>query len=117
MTMFRNLIFDPSPRPQGAGTKKIVQVHVPFMWVTHTPNLVEFRKKKNDPQPPKVPPSPTPGHDNAFVYLQLSYFFVLKYINCFNWFKQVSTIYDLEHILKNTTLSLWKLSVYSLKIV
>ena len=64
MTMFRKLIFDPSPWPQGAGTKKIVPVHVPFMGVTHTSNLVEFRKKHFfDPQPPTVPPSPTPGHD------------------------------------------------------
>ena len=56
-----NLIFDPSPRPQGAGTQKIVPVHVPFMWVTHTQNLAEFRKKKffftpNPPQYPQVPP-------------------------------------------------------------
>ena len=62
MTMIRNLIFDPSPRPQGTGTPKNVLVHVPFMWVTHTPNLVEFRKKLT-PQPPTVSPSPTPGHD------------------------------------------------------
>ena len=31
ITMFRNLIFDPSPRPQGAGTQNMVSVHVPFM--------------------------------------------------------------------------------------
>ena len=34
------------------------------MWVTHTPNLVEFQKTIFFyPQPPTVPPSPTPGHD------------------------------------------------------
>ena len=64
ITMFRKLNFDPSPRPQGEGTKKIVPVHVPFMQVTHTPNLVEFGEKNFlTPNPPTVPPSPTPGHD------------------------------------------------------
>ena len=61
MTMFRKLNF--WPLPKAPGTQKIVLVHVPFIWVTHTPNLVEFRKKKNWPPTPTVPPSPTPGHD------------------------------------------------------
>ena len=29
--------------PQGAGPKKFFTLRAPFMWVTHTPNLVEFR--------------------------------------------------------------------------
>ena len=55
--------FGPSPRPQGAGTKKMVLLHVAFMQVTHTPNLVEFREKKLfwPPNPPTVLPSPTCG--------------------------------------------------------
>ena len=36
-------LFCPSPGPQGAGTQKIVPLHVPFMQVTHTPTLVKFR--------------------------------------------------------------------------
>ena len=40
------MIFDILAPPQGAGTKKMVPLHMPFIWVTHTPNLVEFRKKK-----------------------------------------------------------------------
>ena len=56
---FRKLNVDPSPRPQGVGTQKIVPVHVPFMYVTHTQNLVEFWKNKITPKPPRyrqVPP-------------------------------------------------------------
>ena len=35
-------IFDLLAPPQGAGQKK-VPLHTPFIWVTHTPNLVGFR--------------------------------------------------------------------------
>ena len=56
------IFFDPSPRPQGAGTQTIVPVHVPFVWVTHTLNLVGFHKKIDTPTP-TVPLSPTPGYD------------------------------------------------------
>ena len=35
--------FDPSPGSQGAGPTKSLTSHDPFMSVTHTPNLVEFR--------------------------------------------------------------------------
>ena len=40
------MIFDLFAPPQGPRRRdqKIVPLHVPFMWVTHTPNLVEFRK-------------------------------------------------------------------------
>ena len=41
--------FGPSQGPQGVGNKTIVPLHVPFMWVTHTPNLVEFRREKMTP--------------------------------------------------------------------
>ena len=30
--------------PQGTGTKIIVPLNMPLMWVTHTPNLVDFQK-------------------------------------------------------------------------
>ena len=65
----RNLtVIDPLTLPKapgGGGTQKIVPVHVPFMWVTHTQNLVEFRKKKKKKLPPTPhgTPSPTPGLD------------------------------------------------------
>ena len=36
----------PPKGPRGVVTQIIVPVHVPFMLVTHTPNLFEFRKKK-----------------------------------------------------------------------
>ena len=50
----------------GGGDQKIVPVHVPFMWVTHTPNLVEFRKKKNlTPNPPRYPQVPPLGMTQA----------------------------------------------------
>ena len=50
--------FGPSLGPQGAETKK----NVPFMGGTHTPNLVEFRKKLIvGAQTRLCPPSPTPG--------------------------------------------------------
>ena len=56
------MIFDLLAPPQGAGTKKFVPLHVPFMWVTHTPNSVEFVKKIFfNPQPHLYPSSPTPG--------------------------------------------------------
>ena len=34
--------FGPSKRPHGAGTKRIVLFHLPFMWVTHTPIWLNF---------------------------------------------------------------------------
>ena len=70
----RNLtVIDPLTLPKapgggggGGGTQKIVLVHVPFMWVTHTQNLVEFRKKKIFyPQPPTVPQVPPLGLTQA----------------------------------------------------
>ena len=66
----RNLtVIDPLTLPKapgGGGTQKIVPVHVPFMWVTHTQNLVEFRKKKFFyPQPPTVPQVPPLGLTQA----------------------------------------------------
>ena len=42
---WNEMIFDlltPPQGPRGAGPKKL-PLHAPFMWVTHTPNLVEFR--------------------------------------------------------------------------
>ena len=33
----------PLPRAQGGGSNKNVPLHAPFMWATHTPNLVGFR--------------------------------------------------------------------------
>ena len=36
------MIFDPSPGPQGPGSKKL-PLRAPFMTLTHTPNFVEFR--------------------------------------------------------------------------
>ena len=36
------LTFWPLPRATGAGPK-LLPSHAPFMWVIHTPNLVEFR--------------------------------------------------------------------------
>ena len=59
----RNLtVIDPLTLPKapggGGGTQKVVPVHVPFMWVTHTQNLVEFRKNKFfTPNPPRYPKS------------------------------------------------------------
>ena len=35
------LTFDLSPGSQGAGQK--MPLRAPFMWVSHTPNLVEYR--------------------------------------------------------------------------
>ena len=37
------LTFWPLPRAPGGGAKKSLTLHAPFMSVTHTPNLVEFR--------------------------------------------------------------------------
>ena len=37
------LTFWPLPRAPGGGAKKKLTLHAPFMSVTHTPNLVEFR--------------------------------------------------------------------------
>ena len=53
-------LFCPSPGPQGAGTQKVVPLHVPFMQVTHTPTMFEFRFFLT-PQTSTVPPSSTPG--------------------------------------------------------
>ena len=55
-------IFCPSPGPQGAGTQIIVPLHVPFMQVTHTPTLVEFRFFL-PLQPQRYPQVPPLGHD------------------------------------------------------
>ena len=37
------LTFWPFPRAPGGGAKKSLTLHAPFLSVTHTPNLVEFR--------------------------------------------------------------------------
>ena len=43
--------FGPSPGPMGEGNQKMVPLHMPYLIVTHTPNLVELQKKKFfDPQ-------------------------------------------------------------------
>ena len=54
------LPFGPSPGPQGAWTQKMVLLHMPFMQVTHTPNLVEFRKKKKKKKIDRATPHGTP---------------------------------------------------------
>ena len=46
----------PTQGPRGRGHKIIMLVHVPFMLITHTSNLVEFRKKKHFLTPPPPPP-------------------------------------------------------------
>ena len=38
------LTFWPRPRAQGGWAKKNLPLHAPFMWVTQSPNLVEFRQ-------------------------------------------------------------------------
>ena len=58
MTMFRKLNFWPLPKATGGGDPKTVPVLVPFMWVTNTPNLFEFRKKFFWPPPPPPPGYP-----------------------------------------------------------
>ena len=66
MTMFRKLNFWPLPKAPGGGGQKIVPVHVPFMWVTHTPNLVEFREIFFwPPHPPRCPQVPPQGMTQA----------------------------------------------------
>ena len=66
MTMFRKLNFWPLPKAPGAGDPKYVLVHVQFMSVTNTPNLVEFRKKNLfGPQPPRYPQVPPLGMTQA----------------------------------------------------
>ena len=62
------MIFDLLAPPQGPrrrGPKKLCRLHVPFMLATHTPNLVEFGKKKNldPPNPPRYPQVQPLGHD------------------------------------------------------
>ena len=49
----------PLPKaPGGGGPQKIVLLHVPFMYVSHTPTLVEFQKKKKlAPNPHSTPKS------------------------------------------------------------
>ena len=37
------LTFWPLPRAPGGRAKNFFTLRAPFMWVTHTPNLVEFR--------------------------------------------------------------------------
>ena len=50
----------PPQGPRGRGPKNNVPVDVPFMWVTHTPHWLNFRKKKfwtpNPPWSPQIPP-------------------------------------------------------------
>ena len=70
MTMFTKLNFDPSPRLQGLGTKKIVSVYVQcaiHVKKTHTPNLVDFGFFFLDqpPPPPRYPKVPPLGMTQA----------------------------------------------------
>ena len=60
------MIFDllaPPQGPRGLGPKKMAPVHVPYMLVTHTPNLDEFEKKIDIPNPPRYPQVPLLAHD------------------------------------------------------
>ena len=61
------IIFDllASPQgPRGWGPQKMVPLHMPFVLVTHTPNLVEFRKNFFWPhKPPRYHQVPPLGHD------------------------------------------------------
>ena len=55
-------LLDSHQGPRGKGTQKIVPLHVPFMKVTHTANLVDFLKKNWPPQPPWYPEIPPLEH-------------------------------------------------------
>ena len=64
MTIFRKLNFWPLPKAPGGGAPKncagACAIHVSN---SHTKSCLISEKKFFDPQPPTVPPSPTPGHD------------------------------------------------------
>ena len=95
MTMFRKFNFWPLPKAPGGGDPKIVPVHVPFMWVTHTQNLVEFRKKKSfTPNPPRYPQVPPLGLTQAaewksrlicYIYFICEKIHKVWFKNLWNW--------------------------------
>ena len=88
------MIFDLLAPPQGVGTKTIVSLYVRFMWVTHTPNLVEFRKQFFGPPntlcTPKIQPL---EHDSAdWIKILTDMFYGISFI-CEKthkvWFKNI----------------------------